>query len=183
MNTKIEPTRSLIIVFVLLIAGTLTVVTKAQTPSPTQTPAAPEAATPVVTPAVAPVAKSALAQPKGVIFTNYKGIAIGMTSDEVRKKLGSPEDKGDDQDFYVFSSHETAQIFYDSDHTVKAMAITYTGDLHSALTPMQVFGEDIAPNAEGGIFNMVRYPEAGFWVSYNRTAGDNPIVSIAVQKM
>jgi len=28
-----------------------------------------------------------------------------------------------------------------------------------------------------------RYPEAGYWVSYNRIAGDKPIVTITVQKM
>jgi hypothetical protein len=29
----------------------------------------------------------------------------------------------------------------------------------------------------------VRYPKAGFWVSYSRTAGDTPIVTIQIQKM
>lgn len=140
-------------------------------PTAEPVPSATPEATPVKTPAKAPA------------LNDYKGIKIGTPTDDVRKKLGSPEDKGDEQDFYIFSDHETAQFFYDTDHTVKAIAITYTGDLGSALTPMQVFGEDIAPNAEGGVFNMVRYPEAGYWVSYNRSPGDNPVISIAIQKM
>jgi hypothetical protein len=29
----------------------------------------------------------------------------------------------------------------------------------------------------------VRYPKEGYWVSYSRTAGDTPIISITIQKM
>src|SRR5262245_8184624 len=46
-------------------------------------------------------------------FKEYRGAQIGMSADEVRKKLGSPADKGDEQDFYVFNEKETAQILYD----------------------------------------------------------------------
>ena len=181
MNTQIEPTRSPILVIAFAIVAAFAAAANAQTPSPSPPPADAEAATAAATPAAVPA--SAPPHATGAVFTNYKGVSIGMTSSESRKKLGSPEDKGDEQDFYIFSSHETAQIFYDAEHKVKAMAITYTGDLDSALTPVQVFGEDIAPNAEGAIYHMVRYPDAGYWVSYSRTAGEDPIVSIAIQKM
>ena len=30
---------------------------------------------------------------------------------------------------------------------------------------------------------LVRYPKAGCWVSYSRTAGDTPIVTVTIQKM
>jgi hypothetical protein len=160
----------------------------AETPTPTPSPVVSQtmapADTPVPVPEASPIVSPAPPAPKKkAALSDYKGIAIGTTTDDVRKKLGSPEDKGDDQDFYVFSDHETGQFFYDAEHKVKAIAITYTGNLASALTPVQVFGHDVAPNPEGGIFNMVRYPEAGYWISYNRTAGENPIISIAIQKL
>jgi hypothetical protein len=49
--------------------------------------------------------------------------------------------------------------------------------------PKIVFGEDVEKTAEGGVQKLVRYPKAGFWISYTRTAGDDPLVIIAMQKM
>ena len=69
------------------------------------------------------------------------------------------------------------------DGKVTAIMITYAGDLAKAPTSKAVFGEDAETNAEGGIFKMVRYPKAGFWISYNRTTGDDAIVTIAMQKI
>src|SRR5215211_3463159 len=58
------------------------------------------------------------------VFLDYKGVKIGWVADEVRKKLGSPADKGDEQDFYVFGeSKETAQVLYDKS-TGKVTAIS-----------------------------------------------------------
>lgn len=189
MNTRNRRTRSLLVIFALLVVGSVSLHVNGQTPTPSPEPTVPEAPpadpTPPALPAQAPAepAHPTAAPKKGPALDNYKGIKIGTTTSEVRKKLGSPTDKGDEQDFYVFSDHETAQFFYDSDHKVKAIAVTYTGNLSSALTPMQVFGHDVAPNAEGAISNLERYPDAGFWVSYNRTAGESPIISVAMQKM
>src|ERR1041384_3483346 len=48
------------------------------------------------------------------VFQEYRGVKIGGLADEVRKKLGSPANKGDEQDFYVFNeSKETCQVLYD----------------------------------------------------------------------
>jgi hypothetical protein len=30
---------------------------------------------------------------------------------------------------------------------------------------------------------MVKYPKAGYWISYLKTGGDQPLVMITVQKM
>jgi hypothetical protein len=121
--------------------------------------------------------------PGEAAFAGYKGINVGMTTDAVRKALGVPKDKSDAMDLYVFSDNESAQFYYDGAHLVTAMMITYSGDLKKAPTPKDVFGEDVAPKADGGIFKMVRDPKAGYWISYNRTVGDDQIVNIAVQKI
>ena len=42
-------------------------------------------------------------------FKDYRGVQLGMTADEVRKKLGTPKDKGDEQDFFVFGDNESAR--------------------------------------------------------------------------
>ena len=116
-------------------------------------------------------------------FSSYKGVAIGATLDDARAKLGNPKEKGDGQDSFEFSDHESAQIYYDASKKVTAIMLTYTGKLDNAPTPKAVFGEDAEVKPDGGIFKMERYPKAGFWISYNKTGGDDPIVIIAINKI
>jgi hypothetical protein len=47
-------------------------------------------------------------------FTEYRGIGIGMSADDTRRKLGNPKEKDKTQDLFVFSSRETAPVFYDN---------------------------------------------------------------------
>src|SRR5687767_519441 len=39
-------------------------------------------------------------------FHAYKGVSIGMTTDEVRTKLGKPTEPSDSMDYYAPSDHE-----------------------------------------------------------------------------
>ena len=117
-------------------------------------------------------------------YSAYKGVTIGTKTDEARAKLGGPKEKSDEQDFFEFSSREAAQVYYDAaTHSVTAVMVTYSGKLDGVPTPRDVFGEDAEAKPDGGIFKMVRYPKAGFWISYNKTAGDDPMVIIALNKM
>ncbi len=117
------------------------------------------------------------------LFSSYKGVTIGMSMDEARSKLGSPKDKSDEQDSYVFSNDETAQIYYDAAKKVNAMTVTYTGKLSEAPAPKAIFGSDAQVKPDGGIFRMERYPKAGYWVSYNKIMGDEPLILIAIKKL
>lgn len=117
------------------------------------------------------------------LYVEYKGISIGMVADEVRKKLGTPADKSDTQDFFMFSEKESAQVFYDKDHKVMAVSVNYVGDDSGAPLPKLVLGTDIEAKADGAMYKLVRYPDAGYWVSYNRTGGGDPLVTVTMQKM
>ena len=118
------------------------------------------------------------------LLREYRGVALGMTAQEVRRTPGEPADKSDEQDFYNFSETESAQIFYDAAGKVKAVSAHFTGDgAASAPTPKTLFGEDAPPKADGSVFKLVRYPRAGCWVSYSRTAGDQPLVTVSLQKI
>lgn len=115
-------------------------------------------------------------------FNEYRGIQLGMLADDVRKKLGSPKDKGDEQDFYIFDETETAQIVYDKTHkviTISADFLKPTG----VLTAKQVLGAEVEAKADGSVYKMVRYPKAGYWLSYNRTSGASPLTTITLQKI
>ena len=116
------------------------------------------------------------------IYTDYRGVSIGMAADEVRSKLDNLK-RGNGQDFLVLSEHESAQIYYDDNKKVSAISIDYFGDISKAPTPEKVLGAGIEAKADGSMYKLNRYPEAGYWVSYNRTAGDKPIVTITIQKM
>ena len=117
-------------------------------------------------------------------FREYRGVQIGWLADDVRKKLGSPADKGEEQDFYVFGEKETAQILYDKGtHKVTAISVDFMNGATDVITPQQVFGADIETKPDGSKYKLVRYPKAGYWVSYSRTAGDTPIVTITIQKL
>lgn len=116
------------------------------------------------------------------VFTDYRGVKIGMTAEEVRSRLDGLN-KGQAQDFLVFSERESAQIYYDDKGKVTAISIDYFGADSSAPSPVAVLGVELQAKADGSMYQLNRYPEAGYWVSYNRTAGDKPIVTITMQKM
>jgi hypothetical protein len=120
---------------------------------------------------------------EGPLFNEYRGIQIGTLADEVRKKLGSPADKSVEQDFYVLNEKETAQILYDKTGKVVTISVDFMVGANDVLTPKQLFGGDIEPKPDGSIYRMVRYPKAGCWLSYNRTAGDTPLITVTLQKI
>ncbi len=126
--------------------------------------------------------------PKAVIMPvllNYKDVKIGATADEVRDKLGKAKIDDKDGFFYKIDDNELAQIRLGKDKKVRLISITYTSDNKNAPKFEDVFGMNVAaePGADGKIYKLVRYPEAGYWVAYSRTAGDKPTVTVTMQKM
>jgi hypothetical protein len=120
----------------------------------------------------------------GPVFLDYKGVQIGWLADDVRKKLGVPADKGDEQDFYKFSDNETCQVLYDkATRKVTAISVDFSNGASSVITPEQVFGADIETKPDGSKYKIVRYPKAGYWVSYYRGGGASPSITITMQKM
>jgi len=115
-------------------------------------------------------------------FTEYRGVRIGMAATEVRQKLGKPKVKDKSQDLFVFSESESAQIFYDAQEKVYAISIDFTGRNNGAPTAREILNEDVAAKADGSMYRMKQYSNAGYWVSYNRTSSDPPQVTITMQK-
>lgn len=114
---------------------------------------------------------------------NYKGIRIGMSATEVREKLDHLKEKGKTQDFFVYSDTESMQVFYDAKGKAVAISIHYIGDNSNAPTPEAVLGHAVTPKANGSVYELVRYPKAGYWIAYNRTVGSDPVITVTMQKI
>ena len=115
-------------------------------------------------------------------YTEYRGVKLGMTADEARAKLGTPSMKYSDQDFYMVSENETAQIIYDAAQKVIAISVDYLAGIGAPDYKTVVSGE-LQTTANGSLYRVVRYESQGFWVSYNRSQGAVPTVTITIQKI
>jgi hypothetical protein len=151
---------------------------------------APEASaqtgTPPPTSSSTPVADdgaAGIAAVTGPTFKDYKGVRIGMSADEVRQKLGTPQAKDKSEDLFLISDVEMVQVVYDKDGNVSTVSITYSSKNAGAPTALSVLGEEVAAGADGRAYKLVRYPTVGYWVAYSRTAGDAPVVSVTMKKM
>ena len=116
------------------------------------------------------------------VYKDFSGVTLGMSAADVREKLGHLKNKGERQDFFVFSESQTAQIVYDADGKAITISVDYINN-DAAPTVQSVLGEAVQPKADGSIFQLKRYPEAGYWVAYSRTAGDEPTVTVTMQKI
>ncbi len=117
------------------------------------------------------------------LFLEFKGVRIGMSADEARKKLGSPRDKGDEVDIYQFNDNQGAQVYYDKAKTVMAISIDFASGASDVPSAKDVIGGEADARPDGSAFKMVRYPKAGYWVSYSKTAGQSPTITITMQKI
>ncbi|HEY0461568.1 MAG TPA: hypothetical protein VGC97_20695 [Pyrinomonadaceae bacterium] len=119
------------------------------------------------------------------VWQNYKGVTIGMAADEVRKKLGAPKSEDADGFFYVFSDSENAQVLIDAEKKVRTISVVFAAENSASPKFADVFGTTAAVEAkpDGSIFKMIKYQDAGYWVSYNRMAGEKATVIVMIQKM
>ena len=115
------------------------------------------------------------------LYREYRGVRLGMTAAEARAKLGEAAMKSDEQDFYIFSANETAQIVY-VEQKVVTISTDYTGGI-GAPDYKSVVGEDLLQKPDGSLFRMVRYESEHLWVSYNKSASATPVVTITIGAM
>jgi hypothetical protein len=126
------------------------------------------------------VRPAARAKADDPVYTDYKGVRLGAAAEEVRAKLCKAVSETNEEDFHVVSDSETAQIFYDEGRKVRALVVMYTA---GGPTPESVLGRAAEVKADGSQHLKVSYERAGYWVAYTRTAGDTPVVTVAMQAM
>ncbi len=139
------------------------------------------------TPTTAAIQSEQRQTPKAMkpALQDYKDIKIGSTADEVRDRLGKAVIDDKDGFYYEFDDTEIVQIRLDSDKTIRLISVTYASQNKDTPKLEEVFGSDTSakPRADGMIYKLVRYPEAGYWVAYSRTAGEKPTVTVTMQKL
>lgn len=123
-----------------------------------------------------------VAIPTAPVYQDFMGVTLGMAANEVREKLGHLKNKGEHQDLFVFSETRSAQIFYEQGK-VNAISVDYVVKGGEAPTPESVLGESVQAKPDGSMYELKRYPAAGYWVAYSRTAGDSPMVTVTMQKI
>lgn len=118
-------------------------------------------------------------------WQGYKGVKIGTPAAEVKEKLGVPASEDKELLFYAVAENETAQIILDAAQKVRLITVMYSSGNPNAPKFENVFSKEMMPEVkpDGSIYKMVRYQEAGFWVSYSRLAGDNAMVTVTIQKL
>jgi len=114
------------------------------------------------------------------VFRDYKGIILGMTVEQTHKELGTPQSKEEKWEYYMVAENETAAIYYDNQDKVIAITIDYINNSKAPI-PKAVLGMDITPKADGSMKELIRYPKAGYWLSYSRTTGSEPVIEITMQ--
>ena len=114
------------------------------------------------------------------LYREYRGVRLGMTAAEVRAKLGEPALKSNEQDFYLISANETAQIAYDAAQKVITISTDYIAGV-GAPDYRSVVGEGLLlQRPDGSLFRMVMYDSERFWVSYNKSATAASLVTITI---
>ena len=63
-----------------------------------------------------------------------------------------------------------------------ALSITYLGG-NAVPVAKSVLGADVEAKQDGSASKLIRYPKAGYWVSYARMAGDAPMTIVTMQKI
>lgn len=116
-------------------------------------------------------------------MTEFRKAGIGTTADVLKQAWGKPEVEDATGFIYNFSAKEMAQVAIDADKKVETIAVTFQ-DGTEAPKAEEVFGpkEKIERKENGSIFHMVRYPEAGYWVSYF-SQGNGKAVIITYKKI
>lgn len=129
-----------------------------------------------------PVAK-ALAAPAKPLASIYKEVKIGSDADDVKKLLGKPKIDDKDGFFYEMDS-ELVQIRLDDSAKVRIISVTYPSNSPNTPKYEDIFGsQTVEAKPDGSVYNLVRYPDAGYWIAYSKTAGASPTVTVTMQKL
>jgi hypothetical protein len=114
----------------------------------------------------------------------FRKVGIGMSADDVESAWGDPKVKDESGFLFNLSDSETAQVELGPEKKVTAIAITFK-DGKGAPSLAEVFGAGATADrqANGTLYKMVRYKDAGYWISYYEASGDNAATTVTIRKL
>lgn len=114
---------------------------------------------------------------------SVRDVELGMSVDEVKKKLGRPDVEDDTGLLFSLSGGDSVQVGLDENKKVRTIADIYAAGSKSAPSIKDIFGP-AAEDSGGDTYKMERYPDAGYWVSYSRSnSSDKPIVVVMMRRI
>jgi hypothetical protein len=119
------------------------------------------------------------------LLREYRGIAIGMPGEGIREKLGKAKVNDDAGFLFDLADDERVQVTLDGERKVSAIVVFYDAGNKKAPKYEDIFGPGSKPPAkdDGSIYHLVSYPGEGYWVAYNRLAGENAMIIVTMQKI
>jgi hypothetical protein len=117
---------------------------------------------------------------------DLRGITIGMSADEIKDKLGKPESSDGTTMYFTLDNGESVQIGLDKDNKAILIADIFSGKDAKSPDLDDIFGTEVESpaGADGKVYKMVRYPTAGYWISYSRLdLKSGPMTTVTMQKM
>jgi len=110
-------------------------------------------------------------------------VELGMSVDDVKHKLGKPDVEDDTGMYFTLNGGDSVQIGLGPDKKVRTVASIYAAGSKNAPSAQEVLGAD-ADSTDGDTYKMIRYPDAGYWVSYSKTnSKDKPVVIVTMRKL
>ena len=117
------------------------------------------------------------------VVRSVRDVQLGMSIDDVKKKLGKPDVQDDTGLLFSLSGGDSVQIGLGEKKEVKVVAAIYAPGSKNAPSLKDIFGPS-AEDATGDTYKMERYPDAGYWLSYSRSnSQDKPIVVVTMRKI
>ncbi len=129
-----------------------------------------------------PAAPASQESPAPVV-TSLGGLTLGLTADEAKDKLGKPDVSDKTGMLFTPSGTESIQIGLDEEGKIRTIAHIYTDGDKKAPSFEDVFGPGVEkPESTGTLYKMVRYPEAGMWLSYSLTNADSKPMTVVTMR-
>ena len=112
-------------------------------------------------------------------------VTLGMTVEQVKDTLGKPDVEDKTGLFFTPTKTESVQIGLDPKGTVRTIAVIYSEGDKNAPDFEDIFGPKVEkPETKDTVYKMVRYPEAGYWVSFSLSnPGSKPTTRVTMRRL
>jgi hypothetical protein len=123
---------------------------------------------------------TAAAPPPPKVMRDFRGVKLGLKSEEVRDLMGKPKSSGKDQEDFNIGGDNLLTVHYDND-TVRAIQL-YFADPKDAPSWKDVVGDaEVTEMANGAKMTRVVLSEENFWITMYQSK-DSSVTTITISR-